>query len=504
MTLNVRPGLSAPLVNAIPEEWDKQWFRRWITDFLNTVQIGAGVSQIIAGAGIAVSPAGGTGVVTISVGSSGVITSVVGTANEIAVSTAGTVATLSFPQNVVIPIQSSGASLVVNSISGTGIQVTAPTGTANVLSNGGVIGISNNVNSGITIQSSGNQLELWMFEGSAWLQAAYWDTSRSMHLNYPMVWATNVWNLSSDGVNRIFFSPSSNTYFGTAAGTSWRFQNTGGSDVVVIDTSGNIAPDGTIIRQSNLSGWLNANYSSVETGVTAGCIYALGAPYIPNNGATNALNNLYGVGYTTSGTTNGNGTTITSSTGAGTGVWGFYVSSGGAARIFLDSDNGVAYAPGGFRAASGQISAGPGLTSLSGDISANRGGNGVIYLGTTINYLYFDGSQYQFGSSNRVNAGSFNATSDARLKSHIKRIGGALDKVASLRGVTFQWKSSGQRSAGLIAQDVESVLPEAVSESAVGANGEPSHKVLNYDATNGLLVEAIRELKARVEQLEAR
>jgi len=46
-TLNVRPGLSAPLVNSIPSTWDPQWFRRWITDFLNPQQITAGAAAVI-------------------------------------------------------------------------------------------------------------------------------------------------------------------------------------------------------------------------------------------------------------------------------------------------------------------------------------------------------------------------------------------------------------------------------------------------------------------------
>lgn len=40
--LKVRPGLSAPLVNSIPEDWDRQWFRRWITDFLGQPTILSG------------------------------------------------------------------------------------------------------------------------------------------------------------------------------------------------------------------------------------------------------------------------------------------------------------------------------------------------------------------------------------------------------------------------------------------------------------------------------
>lgn len=76
MTLNVRPGLSAPLVNSIPAAWDPQWFRRFITDFLNQEQLtAAGVTSVIAGTGIAVSPS--TGDVTIT--NTGVTSIIAGT-----------------------------------------------------------------------------------------------------------------------------------------------------------------------------------------------------------------------------------------------------------------------------------------------------------------------------------------------------------------------------------------------------------------------------------------
>ena len=52
------------------------------------------------------------------------------------------------------------------------------------------------------------------------------------------------------------------------------------------------------------------------------------------------------------------------------------------------------------------------------------------------------------------------------------------------------------RHAGLIAQDVEAVLPEAVSE-------QDGHLTLNYNGTIGLLVEAIKELKDEVDYLKA-
>ena len=96
--------------------------------------------------------------------------------------------------------------------------------------------------------------------------------------------------------------------------------------------------------------------------------------------------------------------------------------------------------------------------------------------------------------------------SDERLKTDIKPIENALDKVSQLNGYTFTYTADGKESAGLIAQEVEKVLPSAVSEKELPLktdDGE-TYKVLQYDQTIGLLVEAVKELQARVEELEVK
>ena len=94
--------------------------------------------------------------------------------------------------------------------------------------------------------------------------------------------------------------------------------------------------------------------------------------------------------------------------------------------------------------------------------------------------------------------------SDERLKHDIEPIEDALSKVNTLRGCTFTYTPDGKKSAGLIAQDVEKVLPSAVSESTLPLKIDDGkeYKVLQYDQTIGLLVEAIKELTAKVEELE--
>jgi hypothetical protein len=92
---------------------------------------------------------------------------------------------------------------------------------------------------------------------------------------------------------------------------------------------------------------------------------------------------------------------------------------------------------------------------------------------------------------------AFYTTSDLRLKSDVKVIDNALDKVNSLRGVNFTYRESGIKSTGLIAQELQKVLPEAVFET-----DDKGHLGIRHGITVGLLVEAIKELKAEIEELK--
>jgi len=89
----------------------------------------------------------------------------------------------------------------------------------------------------------------------------------------------------------------------------------------------------------------------------------------------------------------------------------------------------------------------------------------------------------------------FNALSDVNFKDNVITVGGALDKVSELRGVSFNWKETGEASYGVIAQELETVLPELVHGS------DP--KTVNYNGIIGVLIEAIKELKSEVDNLKA-
>ena len=100
-------------------------------------------------------------------------------------------------------------------------------------------------------------------------------------------------------------------------------------------------------------------------------------------------------------------------------------------------------------------------------------------------------------STGTLAATNVNSTSDANLKENVETIVGSIDILKDINGVKFVWKDLGTPSVGVIAQDVEKVLPELVSQRS--DNGTKS---VNYNGLVGVLIEAVKELSARVEGLE--
>ena len=94
--------------------------------------------------------------------------------------------------------------------------------------------------------------------------------------------------------------------------------------------------------------------------------------------------------------------------------------------------------------------------------------------------------------------------SDIRLKKDIAPIEDAVTKVQQLNGCTFTYLKDDRKSAGLIAQHVEKVLPSAVIENEAVFHGEEgeTYKTVQYDQVIGLLVEAVKELKQQIEDLK--
>lgn len=101
-------------------------------------------------------------------------------------------------------------------------------------------------------------------------------------------------------------------------------------------------------------------------------------------------------------------------------------------------------------------------------------------------------------AGNLVATGNVTAYSDARLKKDLTQISGALNKVKQLAGYTYTRIDNNERNVGLIAQDVQLVLPEAVMEDQDGKLS------LAYGNMVALLVEAIKELDDKIESIKTK
>jgi hypothetical protein len=141
--------------------------------------------------------------------------------------------------------------------------------------------------------------------------------------------------------------------------------------------------------------------------------------------------------------------------------------------------------------AAGGITSFPSLTSIPTTIA----GYGITDSASTPT----DVGLGNLSSSGNNLAGDFTATgnitaySDERLKSNIEVIHNALEKVLSIRGVTYDMNN--KRGTGVIAQELEKVLPEAVKDDEFGM------KSVAYGNIIGLLVESIKEQQVQIDRL---
>jgi len=171
------------------------------------------------------------------------------------------------------------------------------------------------------------------------------------------------------------------------------------------------------------------------------------------------------------------------------------------------------------------FSGGAGAVTVSGgsDIRITGGtwsgefGSGIkIQPDSTNSYIQYQGSLYfrDTSGNNRVTidssgnltaAANITAFSDARLKTDISTINDALGIVGKLRGVSYKWLKDGSSGIGVIAQEVEQVLPEVVLTHDVvdPATGETTEvKSVDYGHIVGVLINAVNELKAEVDALK--
>lgn len=149
-----------------------------------------------------------------------------------------------------------------------------------------------------------------------------------------------------------------------------------------------------------------------------------------------------------------------------------------------------------------------------------KSGNVDVYTGNTADYIHYDADvgmrfytaggedmRLTDGGDLHVDAniiGYSTTISDQRLKGNINKIDNALEKVMQINGYTFTYNHDGKHSAGVIAQEVEKIMPSAVQSTNLVFNedNDVEFKTVQYDQLHGLLIEAIKELKAEIEELK--
>jgi len=193
-----------------------------------------------------------------------------------------------------------------------------------------------------------------------------------------------------------------------------------------------------------------------------------------------------------------NGTQVLSSSGLGSGILASNLTSVGTissgtwqgttiATTYGGTGNGSGYASGGAASAATSTVTDDTATNSTHYIKFASASTGNVAAKVSSTKLTFN------PSTGQLTATDLNSSSDKRLKKNIKTVTSALDTVNALRGVSFDWKEGNGKAIGLIAQEVQQVLPEIVSADDSG------YLTIRYNNVIGLLVEAIKELKADFE-----
>ena len=154
---------------------------------------------------------------------------------------------------------------------------------------------------------------------------------------------------------------------------------------------------------------------------------------------------------------------------------------------------------------------------LTGDIRFNNSGwtgetsNGKIQTHSSHMYLQAAGGSWNFRTTSGTNVASISnsgtySSSDERRKKDITTITGAVNTIKQLTGRSFTWKEDDKKSFGVIAQEVEPVLPDLVVTQLLidGETNSDPLKSVNYAALTGHFIEAIKELTTKIETLETK
>lgn len=297
---------------------------------------------------------------------------------------------------------------------------------------------------------------------------------------------TGITGLSSPNDASLSSSVLITSGLGTAASSI-----SGGVTITTGSTNGTVATGGStgVLRLQTGTAGTNgaAGNIIIEAGLTAG------------SSGNNGTIGIYG-GNSSNGTFSDNGHIYIR---AGSAQSATGTKSGG--KVWIDGGRPFA---GGTIVDDGQVNIGTGngapggpgttLVNIGHDNSTTNIRGAIAVLSTTASTTTATGALIVSGGvgvAGTVNATDFNSTSDIRFKKDLEKISNALGKVKQLTGYTYTLIETNTRSTGLIAQEVEEILPESVG-------GDDNKKALSYGSMMGLIVEAIKELNAKVEDLQ--
>jgi alkylated DNA nucleotide flippase Atl1 len=245
--------------------------------------------------------------------------------------------------------------------------------------------------------------------------------------------------------------------------------------------------------ENNPPSWVSAPPSNAISGIS---VYDEGT-LTPAGGSVSRLNF---VGDNITATSSGVGATITfSSNIVGTSLSIGYVniSSGiitsntpsGIVTYYGDGSNLIGVTPGGVNVYETTNNS----TYYVGILSTTSGISSGINIASSL--LTFNPS-----TGNMVVGGTVTANSDEKLKTNIKTITNALEKVLSLRGVEYDRVDTGEHQIGVIAQEVEKIIPEVVYPK--GNYPDYETKSVAYSNLIGIFIEAFKDLKSEIEELK--
>ena len=209
---------------------------------------------------------------------------------------------------------------------------------------------------------------------------------------------------------------------------------------------------------------------------------------IDTNGDILSMRNGNFLGIVTANSFSGDGSGLSNIiTGVGLATEGGYVGSGATTLDFRGPGAGQVTI---------DIASGIGTVNVEGGTDVNEIGNAnqVLYKDNTNTAT--TSANLQFNGTNLTCAGTVTANSDERLKKNVKTIDDALNKVRGLRGVEYDHKNTGDHCLGLIAQEVEQIIPDVVYEDATGV------KSVAYQNIVALLIEAVKDQQRQIDELK--